>query len=130
LLQSPRLDHDADPGVLPPLDGTVAVQLLRELRATMRDTSGAVLESLVVGWRVLPKDRLTVAGFVDGHRRLYVLATHSGVTLAPLLGRLAREEILDGKDAAVLSDFRPGRFADGSGVSEAAVTPVRTAGYQ
>jgi glycine/D-amino acid oxidase-like deaminating enzyme len=129
LLQSPRLDHDADPGVVPRLDGPVAQDMLRQLQGTMRDTSGAVLESLVVGWRVLPQDRLTVAGFVDAGRQLYVLATHSGITLAPLLGRLACEEIL-GKDAAVLSDFRPGRFLHDAEPSEDASAPVRTAGYQ
>ncbi len=130
LLQSPSLDHDADPAVVPPRDGPVAGELLRQLQQAMRDTSGAVLDSLVVGWRVLPQDRLSVAGFVDDDRRLYVLATHSGITLAPLLGRLAREEILDGEDSALLADFRPGRFAAGRGGSSAAAAPVRTVGYQ
>jgi glycine/D-amino acid oxidase-like deaminating enzyme len=128
LLQSPELDHDADPDSAPSLDGPVARNLVRQLNGAMRETSGAVLESLAVGWRVLPQDRLTVAGFVDDNRTLYVLATHSGITLAPLLGRLAREEVL-GDDSPVLSDFRPARFRHVPASSHAAA-PVRTAGYQ
>ena len=38
---------------------------------------------------------------------------HSGITLAPLVGRLAAAEILDGIDAAPLAPFRPARFAAG-----------------
>ncbi|TDE88594.1 FAD-binding oxidoreductase [Occultella glacieicola] len=130
LLQAPRLDADADPASTPPLDGTVARELLAELAGALRDAAGGRLESLVVGWRVLPEDRLTVAGFVDDDRRLYTIATHSGVTLAPLLGRLAREEIVDGTDAPDLADFRPTRFRSRSTSTPAAAEPVRISGYQ
>ncbi len=42
---------------------------------------------------------------------LHVAYTHSGVTLAPLLGRLVSEAILDGLDHPLLVPFRPARFA-------------------
>ena len=81
-----------------------------------------------MGWRVLPGDRQTVAGFVGDDRTLYVIATHSGVTLSPLLGRLAREEITTGEDDPVLEPFRPSRFAGGVDLPDPWL--VRTAGVQ
>ena len=68
------------------------------------------------GWRVLPQDRLTVAGPIDTERRVYVVATHSGVTLAPLLRRLVRSELVDGTNEPMLGPFRPERFAAGTSV--------------
>jgi len=56
---------------------------------------------------VIPADGLTVAGHVDDGGRLYVVATHSGVTLAPLLGRIAAAEIVDETLNEVLGPFRP-----------------------
>jgi len=41
---------------------------------------------------------------------LYVVATHSGVTLAPALAELVASEVIDGADRAELARFRPGRF--------------------
>jgi glycine/D-amino acid oxidase-like deaminating enzyme len=40
-----------------------------------------------------------------------VAATHSGVTLAPLIGELASIEILDGVPVEMLEPYRPSRFA-------------------
>jgi len=39
-----------------------------------------------------------------------MLATHSGVTLGPLLGRLIADEIVRGTPSAMLGPFRPDRF--------------------
>ncbi len=128
LLQAPELDVDADPSAVPSLDSPLGAEFLTRLRHCLRDTEGARLESLVVGWRVLPGDRQTVAGFVDDHRTLYVVATHSGVTLAPLLGRLAREEITTGRDDPLLEPFRPVRFAGGVDLPDPWL--VRTSGVQ
>ncbi len=38
--------------------------------------------------------------------------THKGVTLAPALGRLVAEEIATGEQEWLLTQFRPGRFAE------------------
>jgi glycine/D-amino acid oxidase-like deaminating enzyme len=40
----------------------------------------------------------------------YVIATHSGITLAPLLGELIAEEIVSGEMSDLLAPFRPDRF--------------------
>jgi glycine/D-amino acid oxidase-like deaminating enzyme len=39
-----------------------------------------------------------------------MLATHSGVTLGPLLGRLIAGEIVGGPPSAMLAPFRADRF--------------------
>jgi hypothetical protein len=39
-------------------------------------------------------------------------ATHSGVTLAPLIGELAAFEILDGIQIISLEPYRPQRFQE------------------
>jgi glycine/D-amino acid oxidase-like deaminating enzyme len=113
LLQAPDLDAAADVCDPPGTEGAVVAELLRRLPLRVRATEGARIERIAVGWRVLPGDRLTVAGPVDADRRHYVVATHSGVTLAPLLGRLVRSELVDGVTEGILAPFRPDRFASG-----------------
>ncbi|RRO18739.1 FAD-binding oxidoreductase [Saccharopolyspora rhizosphaerae] len=110
VLQGLDLDADADPANPPAVDGVHARELCRRLEALLAGTSGAVLESMRVGQRSMPGDGLTVAGFLGGSERMYVLATHSGITLGPLLGRLAADEVVHGRDASPLRDFRPDRL--------------------
>ncbi|MFW5417856.1 hypothetical protein J0910_14690 [Nocardiopsis sp. CNT-189] len=50
------------------------------------------------GRRAPPADGLTVCGFADPGARLYTIATHSGITPAPIPARWAAEEILDGAE--------------------------------
>jgi glycine/D-amino acid oxidase-like deaminating enzyme len=116
LLQAPDLDAAADVAHPPSTHGTVSTELLRRLRRRLRTTEGTRIEWIAVGWRVLPQDRLAVAGPIDTERRVYVVATHSGVTLAPLLGRLVRSELADGNTEAMLGPFRPERFAASTSV--------------
>ena len=40
----------------------------------------------------------------------YVAVTHSGITLSPLLGKLAAAEIITGRPDPALAAFRPARF--------------------
>ncbi len=75
-------------------------------------TLGAArVERVLLGWRSMPADRLPIVGPVPGLPSLYLAVTHSGVTLAPALGRLAARELLDGVEEPLLMPFRPGRFA-------------------
>jgi glycine/D-amino acid oxidase-like deaminating enzyme len=64
-----------------------------------------------VGVRPMPADRHTIAGRLPGFDNAWVIATHSGVTLGPLLGRLISDEVLGGAPHAALAPFRPERFA-------------------
>lgn len=63
-----------------------------------------------VGRRPMPRDGRSIAGPVPGVAGLYMLATHSGVTLAPALGAMLAEEIVEGTVSPLLENFRLDRF--------------------
>ena len=65
-----------------------------------------------IGLRPIPKDGMPVVGPAGGIEGLYVAVMHSGVTLAPVAGRMAAEEILDGVAFESLAPYRPARFRD------------------
>lgn len=69
------------------------------------------LASARIGVRPIPGDHVSIVGTLPGWDNAYIAATHSGVTLGPLLGRLIAEEILTGQAAAQTAPFRPDRFA-------------------
>ena len=100
---------------------------MRRLPEVLGGTEGTVVERVRVGRRAMPADGRTVAGLADRDGRFYVLATHSGITLAPLLAELATQELY-GADAAMLRDFRPDRFTAGTPVE--ALQPARRPGEQ
>jgi glycine/D-amino acid oxidase-like deaminating enzyme len=52
-------------------------------------------------------------GALPGTPDIHVAVTHSGVTLAPLVGRLTAEEVLGGTRAALFAPYRPERFRQG-----------------
>src|SRR6266446_3333056 len=64
-----------------------------------------------LGVRPMPADHHTIAGRVPGFANAWMIATHSGVTLGPLLGRLLADEIVRGVPSSMLVPFRPERFA-------------------
>ena len=64
-----------------------------------------------VGYRPMPRDGFPVLGFPKGTPNVYIALTHSGVTLAPLIGELAAMEIVDGVTVKMLSPYRPDRFS-------------------
>jgi len=66
-----------------------------------------------VGWRPMPLDGEPVVGPVPGVGGLHLAVTHSGVTLAPVLGRLLAEELASGVRAPDLRGCRPERFVPG-----------------
>ncbi len=71
----------------------------------------AGIERVTVGWRPMPADRLPLVGPLPGLPALYLAVTHSGVTVAPALGRLVAREVAGGPLEPLLEAFRPGRFA-------------------
>ncbi|MFJ8825262.1 NAD(P)/FAD-dependent oxidoreductase [Streptomyces sp. NPDC102467] len=130
VVQGLDLDVDADPAAPPPVDGRHAAQLLDRLAALLHGTQGAGLESLRVGRRALPADGLTVAGRLRPDGRVYALATHSGITLGPLLGRLAAQELLTGERDPLLGEFGPGRLTGAAPDSFGKLERPRFAGQQ
>ena len=72
--------------------------------------AGVAVEAVRIGARPMPADRLPAVGPVPGADGLYVVVSHSGVTLGALWGRIAAAEILGGLADPRLADFRPGRL--------------------
>jgi len=61
------------------------------------------------GIRPIPNDGFSAVGWTPGFDGLYVVVTHSGVTLAPILAELAASEV-HGSSEELLAPFRPDRF--------------------
>ena len=69
------------------------------------------IENTRMGVRPIPQDGLPVVGLLPGLQNLYLAVTHSGVTLALILGRLIALEVALHRPQRVLAPFRPERLA-------------------
>lgn len=96
----------SDPGAA---SEAVAAGLMGAVADLLETTAPPRLAGWTVGHRPTPEDGVAVVGRVSD--RLSVALTHSGVTLAPVLGRLLAEEILEGVRDPLAAAFRPERFA-------------------
>ncbi|WP_025101782.1 FAD-binding oxidoreductase [Burkholderia sp. A1] len=112
LLQATDLDDRADPVHQAAVDGYVGREMLARLRRLFANTGHARIERLSVGQRSRPADGLPAVGFVTARQRAYVVATHSGMTLGPLLGRLVAEELVHQRRDGLLADYSPARLID------------------
>jgi glycine/D-amino acid oxidase-like deaminating enzyme len=92
-------------------------ELLARARRVVPALEGAKVEDVRVGVRPIPEDGRPCVGAVPALPGYYEAVTHSGVTLGPLLGRLLAREILTGEVDALISPFRPDRFARGRAYS-------------
>ncbi|MDE1994945.1 MAG: FAD-binding oxidoreductase [Rhizobiaceae bacterium] len=66
---------------------------------------GVELRHAEVGYRPFFTDGFPRLGFLPGVDGLYVAAAHPGIILAPLLGRLATEEIIEGQRSSLMPWF-------------------------
>ena len=92
--------------------GETGQRILREAARVLPGIRGVAVERVTVGHRVMPVDEYPIVGFCEACPNVYLAVTHSGVTLAPLIGQLAALEILDGADVSLLEPYRPSRFRD------------------
>lgn len=88
----------------------VGEAFLQRMAAVVPALGKAPLDKVTLGLRVMPKDGYPIVGFPKGHPDVYVTAMHSGITLGPLMGRLAAIEILDGVEVELLAPYRLERF--------------------
>lgn len=105
-----RLTTESTPPGAPP---DFAHRLLDRARRVFPPARAVRLVSVRIGVRPIPADGVTIAGPVPGFRNAWVLVTHSGITLGPLLGRLIAAEITGGGPRPELAPFRAERFASG-----------------
>lgn len=100
-------------GMAVPDDPIAAAQeVLDQAMKLIPDAGSVELERYTIGYRPMPADGHPVLGFAEGAPDVYVAVMHSGVTLAPLVGRLAASEILDGVRVEMLEPYRVERFEE------------------
>ena len=61
------------------------------------------------GLRVMPKDGLPIIGLCE-NSNVYIVMTHSGVTLAPILAQVIKSEIVDKQLVSEIDFYRMKRF--------------------
>ena len=96
----------SDPGADPQ---ATACGLFETVRAGIRGSEAFRLGGYVIGHRPMPRDGLAIVG--PAAPGLHVAVTHSGVTLAPAIGRLVAEEVLTGRRDPLIAPFGLERFA-------------------
>ena len=107
-----RVVTGSDFGGTPVTDASMAFgkKLLERAATYLPELGKAKLEAVTLGWRVMPKDEYPILGFAENCPNMYITATHSGVTLAPVIGHFAAVEILDGARVEMLAPYRLSRF--------------------
>ena len=73
------------------------------------DIQGAQVENVYIGWRPLPIDGHPVIGPSPSRRDVRIAVMHSGVTLAPIVGKLTAQELLTDTIDDRLAPYRPDR---------------------
>jgi glycine/D-amino acid oxidase-like deaminating enzyme len=94
---------------LAPRSAPLAQELLQRVERLLDLPARLQTRRVTVGTRMVPADGLPVIGRPAVPVGLYIAVMHSGVTLAPLVGRLAASEICTGSTEESLSPYRPGR---------------------
>jgi glycine/D-amino acid oxidase-like deaminating enzyme len=86
-------------------------RILTKISKFLPAAQGAQLDRLTLGFRPMPADEFPVMGALPSLPDLHVAVTHSGVTLAPIIGRLTAREVLHGSRVGMFAPYRPERFA-------------------
>ncbi len=89
------------------LHGNRILDLFKE---TLPGVVEANFDYLTLGYRPMPEDSLPVVGFSPSSSDVYIAVMHSGVTLAPIMGRYIAHELLTDETIAELAPYRPDRF--------------------
>lgn len=84
-------------------------QLLERVATVLPGLASARIDSIRITTRPIPGDGRPVIGTIDNLDGLYLMVTHSGVTMGPLLGHIAAREIVSGTMDRRLEHFRPAR---------------------
>ena len=87
----------------------LAAELQAKVEAMVQGAEGLGLDFFTVGYRPTPADGFAAIGRPHRRNGLYLVVTHSGVTLAAGLGLFAAQEILTGARDPLLATFSPDR---------------------
>jgi glycine/D-amino acid oxidase-like deaminating enzyme len=88
----------------------MCTEVLRRAVGVLPALAGTPIQTALIAGRPIPGDGLTVIGAAPGIDGLYLICTHSGVTMGPFLGRLAAREITTGEIDPRIATFRPERL--------------------
>lgn len=98
------------PGLLA-LNDPLVTRIMAWGAALAPAVAAAVPFAAIVAMRPIPADGFPSVGAVAGIPGYFEAVTHSGITLAPLIGRSLTAEILEQKRDPLLEPFRPERAA-------------------
>jgi glycine/D-amino acid oxidase-like deaminating enzyme len=87
----------------------IADGLMAGVQRLVAGAEKLMLDFHTTGYRPTPADGFPAVGRPGGRRGLYVAVSHSGVTLAPAIGRFAVEEILFGSRDPLIAPYHPDR---------------------
>lgn len=94
--------------------GEARAELARLLHESARHVVPELGDSPIAQTRIsdrpIPADGFPSVGALPSTPGYYEAVSHNGITLGPVIGRLLASEILSGRRAAMLADFRPERF--------------------
>ena len=85
-------------------------RILKRIAQFLPAAQSVPLHRLTLGFRPMPIDEFPVMGTLPTAQDIHVAVTHSGVTLAPIVGRLTAEEVLQGSRVDWFAPYRPERF--------------------
>lgn len=88
-----------------------ALSLLDMIRGFFTMPGDLALDHYTIGHRPTPADGYPAVGRALGIEGLSIAVTHSGITLAPVIGAALSSEIRTGKCEPLLAPYRPERFA-------------------
>ena len=88
-----------------------AAELLDAMRSMIDSGASLSPEFQTVAYRSIPQDGFPAVGRSHDRPGLYTAVTHSGITLAPAIGRFAAEELLTGHRDPLLAPYGMGRFS-------------------
>ena len=92
-------------------------RILNQLREKLPAAIDARFDHLTLGYRPMPADGMPIVGFSPACADVYIAVMHSGVTLAPIIGRHVSQELVSDDSVDELAPYRPDRYVGQPGVS-------------
>ena len=96
------------------MDGTapdvMAAQLYQKVQAMVAGSEDVAMDFYTLGQRPTSGDGFPMVGRPKDTAGLYLVLSHSGITLAPALGLFSAQELLNGVRDPLLANYHPDRL--------------------
>ncbi len=110
ILGAEDVDETASEGMALDPPPKACRQLFERAAALVPSLRGRRIEAVQLGIRPIPADGYPLIGPAPGRRGIYIAVMHSGITLAPLVGKQVAREIVEGEADPMLAFYRLGRL--------------------